>query len=320
MGKKKKGNAESNTPPFDQHLINHYLANMHKAIEGNEFSSIDEANEFMHNLLEETDEFPQPVPETPKEIAKDLVYKAFESKGKRRTKLAHDALKIDPDCTEAYIFLAEDEAKTPAEAISLYRKAFEAAERTLGAEFLADPDNVGHFWSIWDTRPYMRAGEALGEMLWETNAHEEAINLYQKLLRLNPSDNQGLRYRLIPWLTIVNKDTEAEKLINEYSNEDTSTMEYLKMLVAFRRYGNSARSRRALQKAYSRNKWAPLYLLGVREVLEYPDSYIPYSEEEGVITTIEIMEAWDKTPDITEWFAMIILEMALIAAAEPEKD
>ncbi|MFA6666215.1 MAG: hypothetical protein WCT06_06555, partial [Armatimonadota bacterium] len=133
-------------------------------------------------------------------------------------------------------------------------------------------------------------------------------------------DNQGLRYRLIPWLTIVNKDTEAEKLINEYSNEDTSTMEYLKMLVAFRRYGNSARSRRALQKAYSRNKWAPLYLLGVREVLEYPDSYIPYSEEEGVITTIEIMEAWDKTPDITEWFAMIILEMALIAAAEPEKD
>ncbi len=53
------------------------------------------------------------------------------------------------------------------------------------------------FWLDVDTRPpYMRALMALGDLLWATGDTNGAIDVYQKMLRLNPDDNQGIRHVL----------------------------------------------------------------------------------------------------------------------------
>jgi len=68
------------------------------------------------------------------EDAQDLMYRAWETADQRqRVALAKEALSRSPLCADAYVLLAEETAKTPAEAIELYRKGLEAGEKALAA-------------------------------------------------------------------------------------------------------------------------------------------------------------------------------------------
>ena len=127
--------------------------------------------------------------------AQDLVYEAWEApSAKKRRELAEQALRISPDCADAYNILA-DLTTSPAEARALYDKAVAAGARALGEEFFEE--NVGHFWGLLETRPYMRARAGLAELLWDAGEREAAVDHYRELLRLNPGDNQGIRQILV---------------------------------------------------------------------------------------------------------------------------
>src|SRR5712671_1778797 len=87
--------------------------------------------------------------------AQDLIYQAWEIPNpKRRMALASKALAISPDCADAYVLLAKA-ANSPADTLELYRKGLAAGERAIGKQSFED--NVGLFWGILETRPYMRA-------------------------------------------------------------------------------------------------------------------------------------------------------------------
>src|SRR5271154_6085758 len=105
--------------------------------------------------------------------AQDLIYDAWENDHPTmRVALARKALTISPDCADAYVILAEV-AVTPAQALEFYRQGVDAGERVLDKEgFERD---VGHFWGILETRPYMRARAALAQCLWDRATHDEAL-------------------------------------------------------------------------------------------------------------------------------------------------
>jgi hypothetical protein len=81
----------------------------------------------------------------------------------RRVQFAKDALAVCPDCADAYVLLAEH-ATSRKDALRLYEQRVAAGERALGAE--AFGRDVGHFWGLLETRPYMRAGLGLAHDLW----------------------------------------------------------------------------------------------------------------------------------------------------------
>lgn len=78
--------------------------------------------------------------------------------------------------------------------MELYEQGVEAGERALGSEAFEEWE--GHFWGILETRPYMRARHGLALCLWEAGESKKAIEHYTEMLRLNPGDNQGIRYVL----------------------------------------------------------------------------------------------------------------------------
>ena len=49
-------------------------------------------------------------------------------------------------------------------------------------------------WGILENRQYLRAIRDFGLCFWEENNVQEAKNLFMLLLKLNPRDNQGIRY------------------------------------------------------------------------------------------------------------------------------
>ena len=112
----------------------------------------------------------------------------MEATGRYQIHLARRAIAISRDCADAWSILGDRAPGTTA-ALPFYHEAVAAGERTLGAEYFGK--EVGHFWGLVETRPYMRARYALADTLDADGQVDEAIVHYRELIRLNPGDNQG---------------------------------------------------------------------------------------------------------------------------------
>jgi hypothetical protein len=99
---------------------------------------------------------------SPLDRAQDLIYDAYEARGRRQLQLIRRALALSPDCADAYVLLAA-RTSTPSEARPFYEQAVAAGERALGPDAFKDPDRA--FWGDVSTRPYMRARAGLAECL-----------------------------------------------------------------------------------------------------------------------------------------------------------
>ncbi len=110
-----------------------------------------------------------------------------------------------------------------------------AGERALGKQVFEE--YAGHFWGMLETRPYMRARQGLAQCLWEAGRREEAAEHYQALLRLNPDDNQGVRYSLATLLLDMDRDQDLRRLLAEYEDDASAVWAYTKTLLAFREGG-----------------------------------------------------------------------------------
>lgn len=285
----------------DRRIMERVLAEIGRFVERSEFDDPVEANKaIQHRFVGPLDEIPSTAT-TPLEKAQDLMYRAFEARGRRRTQLARKALELSADCADAYVLLAEH-ASDPETARGLYAQGVAAGERALGPRTFEE--EAGHFWGMIQTRPYMRARLGLAHCLEELGRVDEAIGHYQELLRLNPNDNQGVRYVLLPVLLAAARDTEAGALLAHFEEDISAAWRYGWALWTFRREGDSQLARERLREAVRANRHVPKYLSGKAEWPgPLPESYAFGSEEEAVICADELVDAWRATPGAERWLA-----------------
>jgi tetratricopeptide (TPR) repeat protein len=232
--------------------------------------------------------------------AQEIMWDAWDTADpRRRVALAKKALQVSPLCADAYVLLAQETARTLDDAIRLYRQGVEAGEKALGKEVFRD--DVGHFWGILETRPYMRARAGLAQALWEKGAQDEAITHCQDMLRLNPNDNQGIRYQLIDYLLTAGRDEDARKLLDRYSGEAASWA-WSRALLQFRKNGDQPASRRALAEAIGTNKHIPAYLLGRKKMPRRLPDYIGIGDENEAVSYVHGgAAAWAAAVGAIEW-------------------
>jgi tetratricopeptide (TPR) repeat protein len=238
--------------------------------------------------------------DTPLSQAQALMYRAFkEQDEERRVQLAKDALAICPDCADAYVLLAE-QATSSKEALRLYEQGVAAGERALGPD--AFEQEVGHFWGILETRPYLRARLGLAHSLWTAGRREKAVQHLQEMLRLNPHDNQGIRYTLAGFLLFLDRDDDLARLLQQYPEEGLAAWAYTKALLAFRQHGDTPEARQLLKDARKKNKHVPAYLLGEKfPPTERPGYYSPGDESEALNYLGSSLVAWRSTPGAIAW-------------------
>ncbi len=237
-------------------------------------------------------------------LAQDRVYQAWQSEGKKRKKLANAALAISPDCSDAYLLLAESENDGKKE-IALLRKAVAAAERTLGENWRER--FKGHCWLIHETRPLMRAMEQLAIALQWEDELSEALSVYQELMVLNPHDSQGIRYRLAGCLFETHADEQLEALLAANSEDPRASFRYLKALYLFRKNGASERSAEILLDAYRKNCYVPMFLSDLVEMPAEPPEYISIGDElEAIAYVLECGYMWFDTEGAASWMAEVL--------------
>jgi tetratricopeptide (TPR) repeat protein len=237
---------------------------------------------------------------TPLDQAHDILMQAYHEPDKqRRVQLAHDALAVCPDCADAYVLLAEHAASRK-EALRLYEQGLAAGERALGAD--AFERDAGRFWGVLATRPYMRARLGLAHALWTAGRRDEAVRHLQDMLRLNPGDNQGVRYTLAGFLLFLDRDDNLAQILRQYPDEGSAAWAYTRALLAFRQQGDTVEARRLLKQARKANKHVPDYLLGRKfPPSEPPGYYSPGDESEALEYVGSFMAGWKATAGAVAW-------------------
>ena len=237
--------------------------------------------------------------------AQDVMYGAWEQTTSRsRILLARKALGISPLCADAYNLLAE-EASSLNEARDLYAKGVEAGELALGPDGFEE--YAGHFWGFLETRPYMRARAGLAASLLKLGDENAAASHYTEMLKLNPNDNQGIRYELAAILLRQDNETELKALLAAYEDEASAQWLYTRALLAFRE-GSSGETRAAalVKEAWSANEHVPAILAGTKRPVATDSGYLTVGgADEASYYVADFGPAWRRTPGAVEWLTRI---------------
>jgi tetratricopeptide (TPR) repeat protein len=236
--------------------------------------------------------------------AQKLAWKAFETSDvERRMHLAQQALQLSGDCADAYTILSRA-VSDPRQALLLLERGLAAAERSLGPDALADA--VGRFWALDETRPYMRARQALAECLWTLGMGDEAVAHLHEMLRLDPADHQGIRYLLAAHLLQLGRDAEFDRLMKNY-DEPGAFVAFSRALREFRRSGDSPAARRLLAKARTANAHiVPRLLHGPSSTEELPESFSPGNADEALLYVADFGGGWKETPGAITWLRQAV--------------
>ncbi len=107
-------------------------------------------------------------------------------------KILMDLLAADLRCLDAHAHLGNFVFDhIPKEALRHYEVGVRIGELSLGERF----DGV-LAWGLIDNRPFLRCLQGYGLCLWRLGRLDEAAPVFGRMLWLNPSDNQGVRFLL----------------------------------------------------------------------------------------------------------------------------
>lgn len=230
--------------------------------------------------------------------AQDFIYDAYECFDEYEVfNFIKKALKKSPLCADAYTLYVQTMGVYNIETISILRVAVFVAEKAL-VEPLSSFEGV--FWGDIDTRPYMRAKALLAHCLWEVGFYEEAINKYEELLKLNPNDNQGVRYILADYYLELERIDKLKSLFESYNDEYSCFFFYTKALVAYKEKDKNATS--FILEAIKSNPYVVRYLMDkTKPVKNTTSTYMVGGEDEAIIYVSNNIRSWLRTPNAIEW-------------------
>ena len=121
-------------------------------------------------------------------ILDSIYYKNIGEPGKAQDILM-DELIMDLRCLDAHAHLGNLMFDSfPEKAITHYKIGMKIGELSLPKDF-----NGVLLWSLIDNRPFLRCIHGYGLCLWKLKRFEEAEKVFERMLWLNPPDNQGVR-------------------------------------------------------------------------------------------------------------------------------
>jgi len=273
-------------------------------MEGEKFANVDEANARLEEMLGDgrlADRAHAWKQDDPKFRAQDLTYDALETDDLGEAlRLVHEALELDPDCTDAQRLMVALLPTSLANRLHLMREVVEKAERAMSESFVQK--NTGHFWGKVSTRPYMRAKQHLGELLAETGDFEGAIATYEQMLKLNPKDNQGMRSPLLGLYLAMNRPEAAQHLMSLYEGDEEvdACFAWARVLERWLS-GKLDDAKAALAKARKINRFCGSYLTGSGELpSQAPEYYRPGDDMEAQVCGTQLSVAVESHPCFRE--------------------
>jgi tetratricopeptide (TPR) repeat protein len=237
--------------------------------------------------------------------AQEFIQQAWEEDNpQERVMLAQKALSISKYCVDAYVLLGDDFALDNHDRLSYYQQGVEAGEKFLGSTYFEE--NEGHFWGFIETRPYMRALSGVSNCLWILGERKKAIATLRRMLRLNPGDNQGIRYFLLHTLLEIGSYEEAGSLIKQFNDAEDAPWLFTKALLKFKESGPSAAADKLLMTALNYNPYVKEYLTGAKRIPNFlPPTHGFGDEPEALDYVDQHLNHWRRVEGAVDWLTQL---------------
>lgn len=211
-------------------------------LEKNNVKDINEANEKLQEFIKMYNNGEIEYKNTPFDEAYEILEEAQYTKNEKEAiKLAKKAYKKSSDCFDAILFQCDLEENV-IKRMKLLNDGLEFEKNRLTNEKYFDKENIGHFYGIFETRPYIRGLSIKAEYLLEEGKLRQAANICKEVLRLNENDNLGIRYLLMAIYATLEEEKSMLDLYKKYPEED---LEMLFPLFAI--YYKSGNDKKALE-------------------------------------------------------------------------
>lgn len=238
----------------------------------NSVDNIDDANKKLQEFIQMYNNGEIEYENTPLDDAYELLEKAENTKNKKEAiKLAKKAYEKSSECFDAILFQCsfEDDG---IKRMKLLDKGLEFEKNRLMKEKYFDKENIGHFYGIFETRPYIRGLVVKAEYLLEDGKLRQAANVCKEVLRLNPSDNLGTRYLLMAIYAALEEEKEMLSLYKKYPEENLEML--FPLFALYYKSGNDKKAREYLKRVDKCNSNFVKYFDGTikeseKEISEY---------------------------------------------------
>ena len=160
----------------------------------------------------------------------------------------------------------------------------------------------------------MRARAGLASALLKLGDVDGAVDHFRDMLRLNPNDNQGIRYILLGCLLSGVMTARSRSCWPHMRTMQRVFWLYTRALLAFRQGGESDEQAAALARdACAANEHVPAILAGTKTPVPSDSGYITMGgPDEATYYVTECGSAWHRTPGAVAW-------LTRLAAAAPKR-
>lgn len=243
---------------------------------------------------------------TPLDEAYGILEKAENAKSKKQAiKLAKQAYEKSAACFDAILFQADLEDDT-LKRDALLNDGLKKEQARLQKEGYFEKDNLGHFYQIFETRPYIRGLCIKAHNFAENGQLTQAKELCKEILKLNPNDNMGARYILMAVYACLELEKDALTLYKKYPEENLEMLYPLFSL--YYKLGNNKKAEEYLKKI---NKVNPSFIklyqgkLDLDEIM--PSDYYSIGDESEVFMYVhEYLFLLINTPNINDYILHIM--------------
>lgn len=241
--------------------------------------------------------------DTPLDEAYELLEKAqYAETEKEAIKLAKQAYDKCPECFDAILFQVELE-KNSLKRDKLLNDGLEFEKNRLQKEKYFDKNNIGHFYGIFETRPYMRGLYYKAMFLLLDGKVKQARDVCKEMLKLNENDNTGARYLLMAIYAYLEEEKEMLALYKKYPEENLEMV--FPLFALYYKLGNDKKAKEYLNKINELNPNFVKYFKGTIKInKKVPEGYYGRGDASEVIMYFEQYDFLVNTIPTMEYYIL----------------
>ena len=172
-----------------------------------------------------------------------------------------------------------------------YQEYIDDFKKNVGDEFFKE--NEGNFWAIPETRTFMGCLFEQTLLFWQNNEKDKAISQLKYVLKLNPRDDQGVRYVLLAYLLELDMLEDAQSLMMNYGDDYSTYWSFCELLLDIKKQEDSAIIEMEFGMCVECNEFVVPYLIGDEKIpSDAVRSYDDGDRNEAIFYVQSAGDAW----------------------------
>ena len=210
----------------------------------------------------------------------DYLFIGYNTEGKQaKLRYFKKSLELDEFNYDALLWIIKLTYKKDTDLVLAYETAVQDAALHMKEEGYFTKDNIGHFWGLLYTRPYMRLRLQYVNALIKCSMYKKALEECRDMIRLNRKDNLGMRFKLMFLYAYFEDGKAALDLYKEYDCYDAPEM-LLALSIIYYKANDFKNAKKYLRKLRTQVKDTNYFFtclkfqdLKARFPKEFPNSY-----------------------------------------------